>query len=352
MAAPTEGVMATAAESYMEAVQAASVEALARAGCVERHLELGGASIHCRFAGSALLPSVEPALQHRIAQASRSVDLTITIWDEASTSVGLPRSDGRVGCLVRGHLPALSDEGIDCAYEQNYGGLFMLRAATKQAFFFAPDAPLPTYERAFPLRTILGWYLARRGVQLVHSGAVGTGDAAVLLTGKGGSGKSNTTLACVEAGMSYFGDDYVGVSEDGEAPGVHGIFRSAKVFAGDEVSFPRLGAAAALGDSIGDTKSLFFLDPAVWPLERTKRIKAILLPRVAHRAKTEWQPAAAMDALKAISFSTLAQRPASNQCELSAMARLARRVPSYWLHLGTDRREVAATVRRFMEDTP
>ena len=56
--------------------------------------------------------------------------------------------------------------------------------------------------------------LGKHKQQVVHAASVGTKDGAVLIVGKGGSGKSTSALACLNAGMYYLGDDYTLISND------------------------------------------------------------------------------------------------------------------------------------------
>src|SRR5690606_10227789 len=67
--------------------------------------------------------------------------------------------------------------------------------------------------------------LKEHGMQLTHTGAISNGKTAVLLSGKGGSGKSTTTLACLTEGLYYLGEDY---SILAPGPEVFSIYNSAK----------------------------------------------------------------------------------------------------------------------------
>ena len=74
------------------------------------------------------------------------------------------------------------------------------------------------------------------GRQLVHAAAVGTDEGALLITGRGGVGKSTTALACLEAGMQFLGDDYVVVGLDPE-PQVYRLYGSAKLTSNSSSAF-------------------------------------------------------------------------------------------------------------------
>jgi len=63
----------------------------------------------------------------------------------------------------------------------------------------------------------------------MHGAAVSLNGKSILLTAKGGSGKSTTALSCFFAGMSYLGDDYVTV-KSGDVITTHSIYSSTKLF--------------------------------------------------------------------------------------------------------------------------
>src|SRR5205823_136180 len=80
-----------------------------------------------------------------------------------------------------------------------------------------------------PLRHILHLWLASRGVQFVHAGAVGRPSGGCLIVGKSGSGKSTSTLATLGSELLYAGDDYVGVSVTTGGAHVHSIYGCGKL---------------------------------------------------------------------------------------------------------------------------
>src|SRR5262249_58368179 len=99
--------------------------------------------------------------------------------------------------------------------EESADILSALDVGTGLAVCWLDDARrVPYYQTGAPLKTILGWWFDRPDRQLLHAGAVGAGEAGVLLAGAGGAGKSTTALLCVDAGLRYAGDDYVLVATE------------------------------------------------------------------------------------------------------------------------------------------
>ena len=109
------------------------------------------------------------------------------------------------------------------------GTLCSYDPATRLALYWAQAAEhIPPWEIASPLRAILGWWALENDDLLVHGAAVGWAEDGLLLTAQGGSGKSTTALACLQAGLNYTGDDYVLLS--GQAPDIYSLYNTAKLY--------------------------------------------------------------------------------------------------------------------------
>src|SRR5436189_5670577 len=111
--------------------------------------------------------------------------------------------------------------------------------STRQAWYWLVDSDAVHYwDRSTPLRQLIHWWAETKGLQVVHAGAVGASDGGVLVTGPGGSGKSTTTLACIEDGLAFAGDDTVLVADD--PPWVHSLYGSGKLEVDHVGRFPGL----------------------------------------------------------------------------------------------------------------
>lgn len=95
---------------------------------------------------------------------------------------------------------------------------------------------LPDWEDSFPLRTILHWMSSAHSCCLAHAAVVERDGHAVLLTGRGGSGKSTTTVAALYSGMRTCGDDFVMV--DPVLKSAHTLYDTLKL---DETSLDWFG---------------------------------------------------------------------------------------------------------------
>lgn len=309
----------------------------AAGGVTERRVVIAGQSVHLVFAGPALASLLTTAFDH-LPEARGPADLTIHVWDEASTGVPPPPlpsaddTDEPVGLRV-----LFGDERLRAVYQPGQQCLSVLDREHGQAWYWVGDAAaLPYWENGAPFRILLNWFLAGRGVQFVHAGAVGGPDGGLLLAGKGGSGKSTTTLLCLRAGMRYAGDDYVAVG-GGARPWVQSLYGSAKLDGRQLERFPDLASAVANPDRPDEDKAVVFVGRryserliADFPL------RAVVLPRIKGGTESTLRPVPAAAALAALAPSTIFQLPGTGAGALRSMADVLRGVPAYVLDLGTD----------------
>ncbi len=322
-------------------------EAIAGGAC-ERYYRIGRSTVRFRFAGEALLPVVAPALEHLATPAVPDPALTIHLWDRVS---GGPHRPLLLATLMqglswhwhdhldsRGELSGFNSRRIRAAFHPGPNILSLLDHQQQRALYWANDASeVPWHEMGSPLRNILSWWAASQGYQFVHAAAVGRDSGAVLIVGKGGSGKSTTALACLAAGLRYVGDDYtlVGSHDD---PVVYGLYNTAKLTGPPDLArFPDLADSISNPERLANEKAMIFLGRhhpnqlvAALPL------RAILVPRITHQPDTSVHTITAGAALAALAPSTLLQLPGSDTGALQAMAALVRRVPCYELRLGNE----------------
>ena len=271
------------------------------------------------------------------------------LWDSASTGVQPPAPPWpSLDFLARGEVSHDFGEGVRLSFRIDSGVLSVFTAATNTAFCWVRDpAQLPPWEAAAPLRPILAWWAENTGRQLAHAAAVGTPGGAVLLGARGGSGKSTTALACLEAGLLYVGDDYV-MLEAGDPPVVNSLYSTAKLAPSNlDERFPRLRALATGHPDIEQDKvtlSLYeaFRDTVVPSLP----LRAIVIPAISRSGEVALRAATAASALTALAPTTLFQLPSAGAGALARLGQIVSAVPRYHLELG---RDLAANVRAIRE---
>jgi hypothetical protein len=308
----------------------------APAGPGAARLRWGGAVVAIRCAGPALGAAVLPAFAHLAedgAPGGAPPDLRIHVAGGEAAGPAAPRGGGW-GPLDRLHYR-------DARYQIHHapgGPLSAIDLAGGVAAVWFPDGPLPNWERAAPLRTVLNWWLERRGAHLVHAAALAAGGRAVLLAGRGGAGKSATAVAALLGGAGYLADDYC-VVESGSPAAVSSLFATAKL---DARALGLLGAGGLPAEPPRAPGDKWLLPLAGHPgLERRARLAAVVLPRLGGGPGTALEPCSRGAALAALAPSSLFQLARDRAGALAALAGLLRDVPAFALRIGGSPREAA-----------
>jgi hypothetical protein len=324
--------------AYFDAIyELAHTAAEAAGGFIDRTYSIAGLHVRLRFAGPALVSAVTTAFEH-LHVSENSAQLTIYIWDTASTGKRMPPPPWEGDdFLARGVIQGYNDDRIHTAFQHGSGAVSLLDAERDLAVFWVSSAEeMPYWEKGSPLRSILHWWLARNERQLVHGAAVGNSRGAVLIGGKGGSGKSTTALACIESDLLYLGDDYTVLRSEPFAM-VYSLYNSAKINADNVERLPHLGAKISNPDRLDSEKALLFVHehyPAKTVAELP--IRAILLPRVTGLRETRLKKTPTAQALAALAPSTIFQLPRAGAEAFKFLAAIAKQVPGYTFEVGTD----------------
>jgi hypothetical protein len=223
-----------------------------------------------------------------------------------------------------------------------------LDAKEKLAFYWTRDAArLPWHESSFPLRHLLANFFRRRDRHVIHAAAVGDETGAVLIVGKGGSGKSTATLACATNGLFYLGDDYTLVGVEPE-PRAWSLYSSAKMNADTLNWFPQLKPFVQHDGGAKEKSSLFLNGAPGLRFAERLPIRAVLWPRITGRAETELTPASPTTLLLALAPSSILQTPGGGDSVLRALSQLVRSVPTCILEAGNDPAQIASAIKKFL----
>jgi hypothetical protein len=323
---------------FFSAVRERFERAAARAGLVDRRFSIGGREVLLRFAGGGLHGLLTPALEHLASLPGPRPALTVLLFDTVETGVAPPPPAWTSEAFgPRGEIGGFNDGRIHTAYQQGSDVLLMYDRERSEALYWSSDpAKVPYWERSFPLRTILHWWLQDQPLQPVHAAAVGLPQGGVLIAGQSGAGKSTAALACLDSGLLYAGDDYVLVGT-GDAPHLYSLYGTAKLEPANLLRFPRLEAAASNIGRLDREKALLFLNSfAPEKLTPGFPLRAILVPRITGRPDTLLRRGKAGDAFLALAPTTLGHLPGAENAAFAKMAALVRRLPAYILEVGTD----------------
>lgn len=355
--APPEGKYPGPA-AYYQAVHRAFCRAVQSSGKgKDQKICIAGQKIWLRFAGPALVSGIVPALEHLPGWHGGEPDLTIGIWDSSTSGVHLPPPPwaGQV-YRVRGKEYS-NDEGTVQYHDGRLRMFFyrnehamLLDRQERTGIFWVPDAQqIPYHESGAPLRMLFHWWLSTVNRQFVHAAAVGMPDGGALMAGKSGSGKSTSTLACLDSPLRIASDDYC-LLEVLPEPRVYSLYNTAKLDSATLGMFPALESKMSNAQQLETEKALFFLQQQ-FPKKPIPDfpVLALLIPRITGQVNTNLEPATAADGLKALAPSTIFQLSDEGRSSLRVLTRVVRQVPCYHLLLGTDTEQIPETILNLLE---
>lgn len=324
------------------------------AGESSHFYRIGGTTVRLLFAGERMVPFLTPALDHLRAPETDTPDVTFCIWDSDSTNTKMVPPPFKWDCFTdRGDIWGFNSRRIKTAFHWIENSLNLMDLESRTGIYWVKTADnLPYWVHASPLRTLFHWWMESNGCQLLHAAAVGTEQGAVLITGKGGIGKSTTALSCLQSGLYYLADDYIIASLEPE-PLVHSLYSTAKLNADHVMNFPGLGRFVKNPDRLDQEKAVMFLYPELKEqIVQEMPLKAILTPCVMNEEETTTSPVSRWAIERALSFTTMSQLPCVGRHTHDFVGRLSAALPSYLLKLGRDLQKIPVAVSDFLGDTP
>jgi hypothetical protein len=332
---------------FFAAALSAAVAAEHAIGRVVIPLEVAETRIDLVFAGPRLIGEMLPALRHLVTKAQKPAAARIHLWDSHSSGVTMPPPPCASDHFTdRGDLWGFNSPRYRAAFHWIECSVNLMDLESGEAVFWVKQADrLPYWSKASPLRTLLHWILERTGAQLLHAAAVGDERGAVLITGRGGVGKSTTALTSLVHGLSYAADDYLAVRLDPE-PRVYSLYSTAKLNAEDIEKFPKLAPHVTNLQSLQGEKAVMHLYPTFESqILRAMPLRAVLTPQVVRETATRFVPADPMTLRRAAAFTTLSQLPYAGQRTQAFIERMIDRLPGYQILLGSQPAGVVGAIR-------
>jgi hypothetical protein len=273
-------------------------------------------------------------LQHEILP---DIDFNLLVWDSETTGRQLPSIPWAHGePPEKGEIISLRNNRFQSNYNLDSMTFSVIDRLERRAVYWRRQMnQIPCQEQAAPLRFILNSWFKSKNVFLIHAAAVAESGKGILLSGKGGSGKSTTALQCLLSGMDYLGDDYVLV--DAENPhNVHSIYNAAKMASWTLERYPEVKESIPNPEELWEEKALVFLED-VHPerLVKSARVQALVIPKVTE-GEPVIRPIGKAEALLAAGPSTIFQQWGSDEGLFSFLARLVRDLPVFRLETGSD----------------
>jgi hypothetical protein len=329
-----------ASERYFAGLADAYGSAAAHSGELCFDVSIGPWPLRVSFASQELADTLLPPLRRLLAAGSGPALASIRGWDSASTGISIPSFPwSPTAVKARGAVAGYNDDRFRTVYRDDQFGFHSLSMFDAKQhvglFWFAHHERIHWYERAEPFRAGIQWAMTTDRRYLAHASAVGDARGALLLTGKGGAGKTTTTLASIDAGLGFVGDNYVLISLDRD-PVVYGLYGGAKLWPQTLEKLPTLTPLVRTFDVATDEKLV--LDIARYRPERLLTelpVRAVIVTEVTGSKVAHLARCSPGETLLALAPTTILQLPAA-ESSLKGMAELVRRVPTYKLGLGQD----------------
>jgi hypothetical protein len=320
-------------------------------GIVERYFRIGPKIVRTRFAQTLRVSHFTEALEHLACSPCTDPALTVCFFDSESTGTLMPPPPWQWDAYGRqGTIAGYNTRRVHTVYAPHLESINTIDVDRALAIYWTRSLDsIPSWERSFPLRSIFHWWTQETPLQPIHAGAVGFPEGGVLITGKSGSGKTTTTLSCLDSDLLYAGDDYVLIQAEPEA-WVYSLYNTAKLEPHNLVRFRHLERHISNTNRLPDEKAVLYLNQTFsHKLTDGFPIRAIVIPRVTNLQDSRLVPARPSAALMAIAPTTTFQLPAGSEQVFRKLSALVRTVPTFVLEAGTDLPQIPQLISKLLK---
>jgi hypothetical protein len=278
-----------------------------------------------------------------------------TIYVLSGKSPGLqmvPEWDGR-GCSAPIFQEMIAGAGLRAAYPSRTGlWRFVDPRAHVGIQLSASRANLPKWDGAAPLRYHLHWLLEERGLRIAHAATLGQDGRGIVIFGRAGAGKSGTTLAGLEAGLTTVGDDLVCLNA-AEPRFARALF---KVFKQDRAGLTRTRSLSdRTSHLVTNWHGKVEFDPDEYfpnAFVDELAIGAAVVPSIANADEPTIVPVTAAEIMRALISSNVRQYPGEPETGMAFFARFLRRLPCYRIILSKDTAKNGEALARLIRQLP
>ncbi len=319
---------------------------------IRRFFNIGGMKICLSFAGETLIPILTPALEHLRISETNTPDATICIWESETTSVKMVPPPCERTCFTdRGDIWGFTSRRIKTAFHWGEFSVNVMDLKTNRGVFWVETArKIPYWVYASPFRTMIHWLMEQNNCQLLHAAAVGTDNGAVLISGKGGMGKSTTAITCLENDFYYLADDYVIVKATPQ-PTVYSLYSTAKINTEDIDKFPFYKPYIKTLKNFKQEKAVLFLYPGLKNhIKIEMPLKVIFTPEIYNRKNTRISAVSYWQLTRSMAFTTMSQLPYVGKHTHDYINKLCESVPGFTLELGNDLTDIPEIISKFLTE--
>lgn len=328
------------------------LKAVESAGAFKHYFRIAETTVCVIFAGKKMEPVMTPALEHLRINELIQPDLTLCVWDSESTGVEMvPHPCDIPSFTDRGDIWGFYSNRIKTAFHYSDFSINVMDLFKGTGIFWVESAnSFPYWVYSSPLRTLIHWWLEKQGCQLLHAAAIGTDQGAVLITGKGGIGKSTAALSCFRAGFFYLSDDYI-ITKLYPEPKVYSLYNSAKLNFSDLERFCDFSDVVMNPEKRNNDKAVLYLFPKYKKqIINELPLRAIMMPNITERSESSYKPAGFWQIQKALSFTTLSHLPNPGKHTIEYIYDLSNSLPKFILRSGNDLSGIPPVISNCIED--
>ncbi len=278
--------------------------------------------------------------------------MTLNVWDTESTKIDMPPPPCEWDDFTdRGDIWGFNSKRIKTAFHWSEFSVNLMDMDNNTAVYWVKTPrTFPYWVYSSPFRTIFNWWMEKNNCQLLHAAAVGTEDGAVIITGKGGVGKSTTAVSCLNNGLLYLADDYV-IVKKGKEPKVFSLYSTAKINTEDMSKFSSLSDFAGKQTEENQEKAVLFLYPGLREqIKREMPLKAILTPEIKKQKQSEIKPVSYWSVQRAMSFTIMSQLPGVGSHTHEYISEFLISLPCFKLVLGSDPDKLIKLLKEFISE--
>lgn len=278
---------------------------------------------------------------------------TIFMWDENESGISLPNP------------PWLSSENVSedkyiqfqldhyFAYQFHHQSiLYLYNVSENSAFCIVRDARnLINSFIAAPFTKLISFWAYKQNLNILHAGCVSLNNKGVLIVGRGGKGKSSTSIQCIIDGLDYLSDDYLLIENTSEKTMAYSIYNSGNLEVNNIENFPKIKSYIEIGNIDHNNKPYLFLSPIFKnKVKRSTEIKAIIVPLVTKNTSANFYPISSIEAIKALAPTSLVQLNTRGTNSLKYLASITRKLPNFCLELGSDFEDISLKVKKIINE--
>lgn len=211
-------------------------------------------------------------------------------------------------------------------------------------------SPRETWLPSHPFFTLpLVEMLKRHGLFSVHAGGVASDGRAVLLAGASGAGKSTLTLALLEGGFEFLGDDMAFLRRRGDKLEVLAFPDEIDVTEKTVALFPAVRARLIAQRTGWQKRQVLSRDVSGAGVAWNCKPGIVVFPNIVDLGRSRVFPMPRELALLELAPNVLLTEPRSSQAHLDALGQLVRQSECYRLETGRDLHAVPDLVRELLE---